>query len=71
MSTRLGMADSRCLTSFDSAKLANDFIMMKNGIAYQDNFKYRMYLQSTGVEGLRLPLQNSACGSPLMFGRNA
>lgn len=64
------MADSRCLTSFDSSKLVNDFIMMKNGIAYQDNFKYRMYLQSTGVDGLRLPVRNGACGAPLQFGRN-
>ena len=29
MSTRLGMGDGRCLTSFDSSKLVNDFIMMK------------------------------------------
>jgi hypothetical protein len=29
-----------------------------------------MYLQTNGVEGLRLPLQNGACGSPLLFGRN-
>ena len=70
MSTRLGMGAARCLTSYDSAKLSNDFIMMKNGIAYQDNFKYRMYLQSTGVDGLRLPLQNGACGAPLPFGKN-
>lgn len=64
------MADGRCLTSYDASKLANDFIMMKNGIAYQDNFKYRMYLQNTGVAGLHLPLKNSACGAPLQFGRN-
>lgn len=65
------MADGRCLTSFDASKLANDYIMMKNGIDYQDNFKYRMYLQTMGVSGLNLPARNSACGSPLPFGRNA
>lgn len=64
------MGDGRCLTSYDSAKLANDFIMMKNGIAYQDNFKYRMFLQSKGVEGLKLPTPNAACGSPIYMGRN-
>lgn len=64
------MGDGRCLTSYDSSKLTNDFIMMKNGIAYQDNFKYRMFLQTQGVEGLKLPVANSACGSPIYFGRN-
>jgi hypothetical protein len=65
------MADSRCLTSFDSAKLTNDFIMMKNGIAYQDNYKYRMYLQNNGVQGVMLPLRNAACGDPVPFGSDA
>ena len=64
------MGDGRCLTSFDSSKLVNDFIMMKNGIAYQDNFKYRMYLQTSGPDGLRLPLRNAACGAPLPFNKN-
>lgn len=64
------MGDGRCLTSFDSSRLVNDYIMMKNGIAYQDNFKYRVYLQSTGVDGLRLPLRNAACGAPLPFSKN-
>jgi hypothetical protein len=70
MSTRLGMGDGRCLTSYDSSKLVNDYIMMKNGIAYQDNFKYRMYLQNGGVDALRLPLRNAACGAPLPFAKN-
>jgi hypothetical protein len=64
------MGDGRCLTSFDSSKLVNDYIMMKNGIAYQDNFKYRMYLQNGGVDALRLPLRNAACGAPLPFSKN-
>jgi hypothetical protein len=45
--------------------------MMKNGIAYQDNYKYRMYLQNNGVQGLMLPVRNAACGSPMPLGRNA
>ena len=67
MSTRLGMADSRCITSYDSSKLMNDFIMMKNGIAYEDNFKYRSFLQSADVTALSLPAKNSACGRPIRF----
>ena len=70
MSTRLGMGDGRCLTSYDSAKLANDFIMMKNGIAYEDNFKYRRLLQNSDLSGLPLPAKNSACGAPIRFGRS-
>lgn len=68
MSTRLGMGDGRCLTSFESARLTNDFIMMKNGINYEDNYKYRMYLQEKGVAGLSLPLRDAACGAPLTMG---
>jgi hypothetical protein len=71
MSTRLGMGDGRCLTSFDSSKLTNDFIMMKNGIAYEDNYKYRMYLQTYGVEGLQLPNKNAACGAPIPFAKDS
>lgn len=64
------MADSRCITSFDSSKLMNDFIMMKNGIAYEDNFKYRTFLQENGVAGVSLPTRNAACGAPIKFGTN-
>jgi hypothetical protein len=71
MSTRLGMGDGRFLTSYDSSNLVNDYIMMKNGIAYQDNFKYRMYLQNNGVQGVMLPLRNAACGDPVPFGSDA
>jgi hypothetical protein len=67
MSTRLGMGDGRCITSYDSSKLMNDFIMMKNGIAYEDNFKYRRFLQNADVEALSLPAKNSACGRPIRF----
>lgn len=64
------MGMGRCLTSYDSAKLTNDYIMMKNGIEYQDNFKYRMYLQTTGPSGLRLPAKNGACGAPVPFSKD-
>jgi len=63
MSTRIGMADGRCLTSFDSTNIVNDIIMQKNGIAYQDNYAYRQFLQNNGPEALRLPLKNAACST--------
>jgi len=61
MSERIGMADGRCITSFDSNRIMNDAIMAKEGIAFQDNYKWRAWLQSKGPEALSLPLQNAAC----------
>lgn len=63
MSVRIGMADGRCITSFDSNRIMNDVIMAKEGIAFQDNYKYRAFLQSKGPEALSLPLKNAACRS--------
>jgi hypothetical protein len=57
------MADGRCLTSFDSSNLVNDILMQKNGIAYQDNYAYRQFLQNSGPEALSLPLKNAACST--------
>ena len=57
----MGMADGRCITSFDSTNIVNDVIMAKNGIAYQDNYSYRQFLQSKGPDALNLPLTNAAC----------
>ncbi len=61
MSERIGMADGRCITSFDSNRIMNDVLMAKEGIAFQDNYKYRAWLQSKGPEALSLPLKNAAC----------
>ena len=61
MSTRMGMADGRCITSFDSNRIMNDVIMQSNQVAYQDNYKYRMLLQAKGPEAFSLPLKNAAC----------
>ena len=63
MSQRIGMADGRCITSFDSNRIMNDAIMAKEGITFQDNYKYRAWLQSKGPEALGLPLKNAACRS--------
>lgn len=67
MSTRIGMADGRCITEFTSPRILNDTIMMTKGINFQDNYAYRMYLQSKGPEGLTLPLKNAACSNPKMY----
>ncbi len=69
MSTRLGMGDGRCITSYDSSKLMNDYIMLKNGIAYEDNFRYRRFLQTADLQALSLPARNSACGAPIKLGK--
>jgi len=65
------MGDGRCLTSFDSARITNDAIMMKNGVRYADNYTYRMYLQHGGVDSLGLPMRNAACGAPIPDGTAA
>lgn len=65
MSQRMGMADGRCLTSYESSKIMNDTLMLKQGIAFQDNYRYRTYLQNTSLEGLNLPLKNAACRTSL------
>lgn len=57
----MGMADGRCITSFDSSSIVNDVIMQSNKIDYQDNYKYRTFLQTKGPEALNLPLKNAAC----------
>ena len=69
MSQRLGPANGRCITSYDSRRIVNDVIMSTNGIPYQDNFSYRQFLQSAGPERIFsiLPLKNSACDQPLGF----
>jgi len=61
---RMGMADGRCITSFDSNRIMTDYIMQKNGVQYQDNYKFRMFLQKNGPDALNLPLPNGACRSP-------
>ena len=65
MSQRIGMADGRCITESTSNRLLNDSIMATHKIAVQDNYKYRMFLQSTPPESLGIPLKNAACSAPL------
>jgi hypothetical protein len=63
MSQRIGMADGRCITSYDSNRIMSDFMMSQKGIAFQDNYKWRQTLQSTDPAALGLPLKNAACRS--------
>jgi hypothetical protein len=38
-----------------------DMLTSKEGIAFQDNYKWRAFLQAKGPEALSLPLKNAAC----------
>ena len=55
------MADGRCITEFSSSRILNDQLMAENKIAFQDNYKYRSYLQDKGPEAFSLPIKNAAC----------
>ena len=61
MSQRYGMADGRCITEFSSNRILNDQLMAENKIAFQDNYKYRSYLQEKGPDAFNLPVKNAAC----------
>jgi hypothetical protein len=50
MSQRLGMADGRCTTVYDSTRLFNEDIYKKSGIGKFDGFGYRMFLQKSAPE---------------------
>ena len=69
MSTRIGMADGRCLTEFTSSKLLMDELMKKNSIDVFDNYKFRRMAQENGPDGFSLPLKNAACmtGQPTVL----
>lgn len=72
MSQRLGMADGRCFTIHSSAQLMNNYIMKQNGIALEDNYRYRQLLQSKGPEVLQKfqdvqgTAQCAQCHKPLL-----
>ena len=62
MSQRIGMADGRCITSWDSNRIMSDFMMEQNNIKFQDNYTWRQKLQASEPSALGLPLKNAACG---------
>jgi hypothetical protein len=72
MSQRLGMADGRCFTIHSSAQLVNNYIMKQNGIALEDNYRYRQLLQKSGpeildkVNELQGNEQCNQCNKPLL-----
>jgi len=72
MSQRLGMADGRCFTIHSSAQLVNNYIMKQNGIALEDNYRYRQLLQSKGpevlqqVQDIQGTTQCGQCHAPLL-----
>lgn len=57
----MGMADGRCITSFDSNRIMTDALMAEKKIAVFDNYTFRQMAQEKGPEGFSLPLRNAAC----------
>lgn len=72
MSQRMGMADGRCITSFDSNRVMTDILMQKAKINVYDNYTFRQVAQEKGPEAFKLPLRNSACrtGEPQILVEN-
>jgi hypothetical protein len=64
MSQRLGMADGRCFTINTGSRLINDYIMTQNGIPYQDNYRYRLYLQKMGPAAIAPITNRQQVGPP-------
>lgn len=65
MSQRLGMADGRCYTLNTSSQLLNNYIMNKNNISLEDNYRYRQILQQRGpdlIAGLQSTPSKNNCG---------
>ena len=61
MSQRMGMADGRCITSFDSNRIMTDVLMQQANINVYDNYKFRQMAQAKGPDAFNLPLRNAAC----------
>ena len=61
MSTRLGMADGRCLTVTTSSRIFNEELAYKNGIDVRDNYTYRQFLQTTPDQCESFVKQSTAC----------
>jgi len=64
MSTRIGMADGRCLTEYTSNRLLQDAIYASNNIDIYDNYKFRKLAEQNGPDHFQGPLKNAACGNP-------
>lgn len=65
MSERIGMADGRCLTSYESNRVMSDLLMAQKSIVPEDNYSFRRFLQQSSPESLQLPLKNAACGGSI------
>ncbi len=61
MSTRLGMADGRCLTVSTSSRIFNEEFAYQNGIDVRDNYAYRQFLQANPAKCIQYALQSTAC----------
>lgn len=61
MSTRLGMADGRCIQDFTPSRILHEELMSRAGINVYDNYSFRQMAQKAGPDGMGLPLKNAAC----------
>lgn len=61
MSSRLGMADGRCLTVLTSSRIFNEELAAQNGIDVRDNYIYRQFLQNNPDECVKYMTQTSLC----------
>lgn len=64
MSSRLGMADGRCLTVLTSSKIFNEELAYQNGIDVRDNYTYRQFLQNNPDQCSKYITQTSLCQLP-------
>jgi len=58
------MADGRCFTINTASRLLNDHVMKVNNIPYQDNYRYRLYLQKMGPAALDSIEKRQQVGPP-------
>jgi len=72
MSQRIGMADGRCITSYDSNRVMTDVLMDSAKISVYDNYSFRQLAQAKGPDAFSLPLRNAACrsGQPVILVEN-
>ena len=61
MSTRIGMADGRCIQDFTPSRILHEELMSRAGINVYDNYSFRQMAQQKGPDAFELPLRNAAC----------
>ena len=68
MSTRLGMADGRCIQDFTPSRILHEELMSRAGINVYDNYSFRQMAQKAGPDGMGLPLIGLELGLHQLLG---